>query len=156
MNDDKEYLSQEKFDQLKSELEYIRGVGRKKVLTDLEYAKSLGDLSENAEYHEARSKQAELEDRVATIEALLKVAIIVTHRDTDIVSMGSTVVIRKKGSKEDQKIEIVGTEEADVSDGKLSNKSPLGQAIMGKKKGETATYKKPNGEEATYSIIDVK
>ena len=156
MNDEKEYLSQEKYDELKNELEYLRSVGRKKVLTDLEYAKSLGDLSENAEYHEARSKQAELEDRVAVLEALLKSASIVSHKDTDIVSMGSLVVIRKKDEKDNQQIEIVGTEEADLGKGKLSNKSPLGQAIMGKRKGDTAVYKKPNGEEAMYTIMDVR
>jgi transcription elongation factor GreA len=155
MNDEKEYLSQEKYDELKTELEYLRSTGRKKVLTDLEYAKSLGDLSENAEYHEARSKQAELEDRVAMLETLLKSAVIVSHKDTDIVSMGSTVVIRKKDDKENLKLEIVGTEEADLSKGKLSNKSPLGQAIMGKRKGDTAVYKKPNGEESNYTIVEV-
>jgi len=156
MNDEKEYLSQEKYDELKSELEYLRSTGRKKVLTDLEYAKSLGDLSENAEYHEARSKQAELEDRVAILETLLKSASIVSHKDTDIVSMGSMVVVRKKDDKEDTKLEIVGTEEADLGKGKLSNKSPLGQAIMGKRKGDTATLKKPNGDEVFYTVVSVK
>ncbi|MCX6739019.1 MAG: transcription elongation factor GreA [Candidatus Parcubacteria bacterium] len=156
MNDDKEYLSQEKYDELKKELEYLRSTGRKKVLVDLEYAKSLGDLSENAEYHEARSKQAELEDRIAILEPLLKSAVIVAHLDSDIVSMGSKVVIQKQGEKEPRSIEIVGTEEADVEKGKLSNKSPLGQAIMGKKKGEPASLKTPSGETISYHIIDVR
>ena len=156
MNDEKEYLSQEKFDELKNELEYLRSIGRKKVLTDLEYAKSLGDLSENAEYHEARSKQAELEDRVAVLETLLKSAVIVSHHDADTVSMGSIVTVKKSGEKEDLKLEIVGTEEADLSIGKLSNKSPLGQAIMGKKKGEIAIMKKPNGEETSFTITSVR
>ena len=155
MNDEKEYLSQEKYDELKKELEFLRSTGRKKVLVDLEYAKSLGDLSENAEYHEARSKQAELEDRVAALEALLKSASIVAHKNTDIASMGSTIVLRKEGEKETRNIEIVGTEEADVEKGKLSNKSPLGQAIMGKKKGDTISFKSPNGETVSYSVIDV-
>jgi transcription elongation factor GreA len=156
MNDDKEYLSQEKYDELKKELEYLRSTGRKKVLVDLEYAKSLGDLSENAEYHEARSKQAELEDRVAVLETLLKSASIVAHKDSDIVSMGSTVVLQKKGDKEQRSIEIVGTEEADVEKGKLSNKSPLGQAVMGKRKGDLVSFKAPNGDTISYTIIDVR
>jgi len=155
MNDEKEYLSQEKYDELKNELEYLRSTGRKKVLTDLEYAKSLGDLSENAEYHEARSKQAELEDRVALLETLLKSASIVSHKNTDIVSMGSIIVVKKKGEKENTQLEIVGTEEADIEKGKLSNKSPLGVVLMGKRKGDVVSYKKPNGEETAYTVMDV-
>lgn len=155
MNDDKEYLSQEKFDELTKELDYLRSDGRRKVLADLEYAKSLGDLSENAEYHEARSKQAELEDRVANLEVLLKNAIIVSHKDTDTASMGSTIVLKKGSEKETITYEIVGTEEADMEKGKLSNKSPLGQAIIGKKKGQKFTIKTPGGE-VSYSVVDVK
>jgi transcription elongation factor GreA len=155
MNDDKEYLSQEKFDELTKELEYLRSEGRKKVLADLEYAKSLGDLSENAEYHEARNKQGELEDRVAMLEVLLKSASIVSHKQSDVVSMGSVVVVRKKGDTKDQTYEMVGTEEADMSKGKLSNKSPLGGTLIGKKKGETVSFKTPSGE-MTYTIVEVK
>lgn len=155
MNDDKEYLSQEKFDELTKELEYLRSQGRKKVLADLEYAKSLGDLSENAEYHEARNKQGELEDRVAMLEVLLKSASIVSHKQSDVVSMGSVVVVRKKGDTKDQTYEMVGTEEADMSKGKLSNKSPLGGTLIGKKKGETVSFKTPSGE-MTYTIVEVK
>ena len=155
MNDDKEYLSQEKFDELTKELEYLRSQGRKKVLADLEYAKSLGDLSENAEYHEARNKQGELEDRVAMLEVLLKSASIVSHKESDVVAMGSVVVMRKKGDDKDQTYEMVGTEEADMAKGKLSNKSPLGNALIGKKKGETVSFKTPTGE-MTYTIVEVK
>lgn len=154
MNDDKEYLSQEKFDELEKELNYLRSEGRKKVLADLEYAKSLGDLSENAEYHEARNKQGELEDRVVMLEALLKSASIVSHKDSDTVSMGSTVVVCKEGEKENRTYEMVGTEEADMEKGKLSNKSPLGVALMGKKKGDAISFKTPSGE-ISYKIVEV-
>lgn len=155
MNDDKEYLSQEKFDELTKELEYLRSQGRKKVLVDLEYAKSLGDLSENAEYHEARNKQAELEDRVAMLEVLLKSASIVSHKAGDLVAMGSVVVVRKKGDSQDQTYEMVGTEEADMAKGKLSNKSPLGSTLIGRKKNESVSFKTPSGE-MTYTIVEVK
>jgi transcription elongation factor GreA len=155
MNDDKEYLSQEKFNELTKELEYLRSEGRKKVLADLEYAKSLGDLSENAEYHEARNKQGELEDRVAMLEMLLKSASIVSHKDSDVVSMGSVVVLRKKGETKDQTYEMVGTEEADMTKGKLSNKSPLGGALIGGKRGESVSFKTPSGE-MTYTLVEVK
>jgi transcription elongation factor GreA len=155
MNDDKEYLSQSKFDELEKELDYLRSEGRRKVIADIEYAKSLGDLSENAEYHEARSKQAELEDRVANLETLLKSAVIVSHKDTDIISMGSTAVLKKNSEKENKTFEIVGTEEADMAAGKLSNKSPIGQAIIGKKKGDKVTIKTPSGE-VVYTVVEVK
>ena len=155
MNDDKEYLSQQKFDELTKELEYLRSAGRKKVLTDLEYAKSLGDLSENAEYHEARNKQGELEDRVAMLEVLLKSASIVSHKQSDVVAMGSVVVVRKSGDTKDQTYEMVGTEEADMAKGKLSNKSPLGNALVGKKKDDNVSFKTPSGE-MSYTIIEVR
>jgi transcription elongation factor GreA len=155
MNDEKEYLSQSKFDELEKELDYLRSEGRRKVIADIEYAKSLGDLSENAEYHEARSKQAELEDRVANLETLLKSAVIVSHKDTDIISMGSTAVLKKNSEKENKTFEIVGTEEADMAAGKLSNKSPIGQAVIGKKKGDKVTIKTPSGE-VVYTVVEVK
>ncbi len=153
--EEKDYLSQEKFDELTKEIDHLRSTARKEVLTELEEAKKLGDLSENAEYHEARKKQAELEERIMTIEALLKNATIVSHKASDIVSMGSQVVLRRAGDKEDKMFDIVGTEEADSAKGKLSNKSPIGDALMGKKKGEKITVKTPNGE-VKYDIIDVK
>ncbi len=151
---DKEYLTQEKLDEFKKELAELKGVRRKEVAESLEYAKSLGDLSENAEYHEARDAQATVEDRIMKLEDLIKNALIVnTHDTTGAVNIGSVVTV-KKDNKE-VTYTIVGSEEADVSTNKISIRSPFGQAVLGKKKGETMTYSTPSGE-FTYEVVSIK
>jgi len=154
MDTQKEYLSQEKFEQLKAELNNLKTVERREVAERLEYAKSLGDLSENAEYHEARDQQADIEDRIKTIEELLKSAVIVTQKHGQIVDIGSTVVIKKTGGENTTYI-IVGSEEADMLAGKVSFQSPLGSALIGKKKGDVVEVNTPKGE-IKYSIVDIK
>ncbi len=155
INEEKDYLSQEKYNELTKELEHLRSAARKEVLTELEDAKKLGDLSENAEYHEARKKQADLEERVMVLEALLKNATILSHKKTANVSMGSIVVLKKENGGE-KTYEIVGTEEADGALGKLSNKSPIGEALMGKKKGDTISVKTPAKAAVSYKIMEVQ
>jgi transcription elongation factor GreA len=153
--DEKQYLSKEKYAELTKELEFLRTEKRKEVAEKLEFAKSLGDLSENAEYQEARDEQANLEDRIMNLEAILKSAEIVTHKSGGVVAIGSTVAVAKKGSKSEQVFHIVGSEEVDMTTGKISNKSPLGKALLNKSKGETAIVTTPNGE-VSYTIVDVK
>lgn len=150
---DKEYLTKEKFEEFTKELAELKGKRRKEVAESLEYAKSLGDLSENAEYHEARDTQATIEDRIARLEELLKTAQIVSSNTGDTVNVGSTVTVEKDGKKFDYS--IVGSEEADVIANKISMKSPFGQAILGKKKGDTFSFTAPSGE-LTYKIISIK
>lgn len=150
---EKEYLTQEKFDEFTKELEFLKSTKRKEVAESLEYAKALGDLSENAEYHEARGEQAVVEDRINKLENLLKNAIIVSSSDTGIVNVGSVVTVEKDGKK--AVYTIVGSEEADVTSNKISIKSPFGQAVIGKKKGEKFSFNAPNGE-VSYSIVDIK
>ncbi len=149
---DKEYLTKEKFDEFTAELAELKGKKRKEVAESLEYAKSLGDLSENAEYHEARDNQANIEDRIARLEELLKHAQIVSGNSTDAVSVGSKVTVEKDGKKFEYS--IVGSEEADVISNKISMKSPFGQAILGKKKGDSFTFTAPFGE-ITYKIVSI-
>ena len=96
MNEETSYLTKEKFEELKKELDYLRTIKRKEVAENLEYAKGLGDLSENAEYHEARDTQAAVEDRIARIEMMLKSASIVSAHGTDVVSIGSEVTVEKQ------------------------------------------------------------
>lgn len=145
MDTQKEYLSKDKFEELKAELELLTSVKRKEIAEQLEAAKALGDLSENAEYHSAREAQAAMESRIMDIENILKNAVIVgTRHKTDVVGIGSVVLV--KCGKEEKTFTIVGSEEADIRSGKISNKSPLGEAMMGKKKGETFTYVTPAGE----------
>lgn len=154
MVDQKEYLTQEKFDELNKELEHLRKVKRKEVAEDLEYAKALGDLSENAEYHEARELQASIEDRIFKLENMLKNAVIMSLHHSEAVGIGSSVVVQRDGDKKEHKFEIVGSEEADVSQGKLSIHSPLGEAMVGKKKGEVFSFNSPKGK-MSYKIIDI-
>ena len=151
---EKEYLTQEKFDEFKKELEHLKTVKRKEVAEQLEYAKSLGDLSENAEYHEARDAQAITEDRIAKLEGILKSALIISeHSTTGSVNVGSEITVEKNGKKVDYT--IVGTEEADALSGKISIKSPFGQAVIGKKKGDSFTFDAPSGP-VTYKVTDIK
>lgn len=149
----KEYLTQEKYDEFKAELALLKGTKRKEVAEALEYAKSLGDLKENAEYHEARDNQGVIEDRISKLEELLKDATIVQSNHSGLVGVGSVVVVDKDGKKFEYT--IVGSEESDVISNKISMKSPFGQAILGKKKGETFSFKAPNGE-LTYTVKEVK
>lgn len=142
MNTPKEYLSKEKYEELVEELDILTRVKRKEIAEALESAKALGDLSENAEYHGAREAQAALEERIAAIEEILRTAIIVgEHKKKDIVDIGSVVTLSLDGKK--VIYTLVGSEEADVKDNKISNRSPLGDSIMGKKKGDKTTYKTP-------------
>jgi transcription elongation factor GreA len=154
MNENKEYLTKEKYVELTEELRVLTHERRKEVAEHLEYAKSLGDLSENAEYHEARDEQAKIEARIAQLEHLLKHAEIMKHTKGDVVTAGATIIIQK-GGEEIKTYELVGSEEADMSAGRLSYGSPLGAAVMGKKKGDTFTFNTPKGEVA-YKIVDVK
>ncbi|OGZ03754.1 MAG: hypothetical protein A2648_02250 [Candidatus Lloydbacteria bacterium RIFCSPHIGHO2_01_FULL_41_20] len=150
-----EYLSAEKRKELEKELEHLKKVRRKEVADALEFAKSLGDLSENAEYIQAREDQANTEERIAKLEEILKSAVVVSKHHSNMVEAGSTVVVQKKGSSEKQKFQIVGSEESDMSTGKISNSSPLGVALHGKKKGDTAVFKSPKGT-VEYTIVDIE
>ncbi len=155
MADEHEYLTQEKYDEFKNELTELKTVKRKEVAENLEYAKALGDLSENAEYHEARDMQANIEDRIRKLEMILKSATIVSSHSTNIVSVGSVITVQKDGEKDKKTFTMVGSEEADSSSGKISAKSPFGSAVIGKKKGETFSFKTPSGT-MTYKIISIQ
>lgn len=149
------YITKQKHEELTQELEYLRSTKRGEIAKALEYAKSLGDLSENAEYHEARQNQAELEARIRELEAILKNAKIVTHKKSDTVEIGSMVDVRKSRARTDQTFEIVGSEESDMLAGKISYTSPLGKALLGAKKGDKVTLETPAGE-VTYTVMKVK
>ena len=151
----KQYLTQQKYDELKDELELLIHTKRKEIAEQLEYAKSMGDLSENAEYHEARDAQAQVEARISQIEDLLKHAEIMHHKKGDTIEAGSKISIQKIGSKEKQEYVLVGSEEADMVNGKLSYDSPLGNALIGKKKGDSFSVDTPKGT-VEYKIISVE
>lgn len=154
MDNQKEYLSKEKFEELKTELEQLTHVTRREIAETLEAAKALGDLSENAEYHSAREQQAGVEERIMDLEEILKNAVIIAGKHkTDCVSVGAIVTVKRGGDM--KTYTIVGSEEANVSDGKISNKSPLGEAMMGKKVGDMFSYNTPGGEQKC-EILEIK
>jgi len=152
---EKEYLTQQKFNDLQTELQDLKTVKRKEIAEHLEHARSLGDLSENAEYHEAREDQAQTEARILQLESILKNAVIVKHTSGDTVEVGSKVSVTKAGDSTQLVFTLVGSEEADISIGKISHNSPLGAALFGKKKGETFEFQSPRGA-VKYTIVDVK
>ncbi|KKP88615.1 hypothetical protein A2456_00035 [Candidatus Nomurabacteria bacterium RIFOXYC2_FULL_36_19] len=154
MDQSADYITKEKRKALEMELEDLKGPKRKEILAGLEYAKSLGDLSENAEYHQIREDQGKLEARIVHIEQILQSSQTVAKGGGDIVEIGSTVVVQKASDKENITYTIVGSEEADMAKGKISNKSPFGEALFGKKKGSNVSFKTPKGV-VNYKIISV-
>ena len=155
MATDTQYLTQEKFTELEKELAMLKTERRKEIAEHLEYAKKLGDLSENAEYHQAREDQAEVEDRIARVEELLKNAQIVKHEGNDMVTIGAMVRLEKKGDNKSLVITLVGSEEADMTRGKISNLSPLGAALVGHKLGDKIHVPTPKGK-SEYTIAAIK
>ena len=155
MNPVADYITKEKREALEIELQDLKGPKRKDILATLEYAKSLGDLSENAEYHQAREDQGKLEERIVKIEQILKSSKTVSPGGGDVVEVGSKVVVKKEGEKGAGKTYIiVGSEEADMTTGKISHKSPFGMALFGKKKGNNVSFTTPGGV-VNYKIIKV-
>ena len=155
MSTETQYLTNEKFIELKKELEHLKTDRRKEIADHLEYAKRLGDLSENAEYHQAREDQAEVEDRISRLENLLKSATIMTGSHGDMVTVGSTVRLSKAGDNKSYVYTIVGSEEADMSQGKVSNLSPIGSALLGHKVGDKVEVITPKGT-ITYEVSAIK
>lgn len=154
MDQEKNYITEEKKEALLAELKSLKGPERKEILKNLEYAKSLGDLSENAEYHQAIEEQGKLEERIAQVEKILQSSQVVKGGGGDVIEIGSKVVVQKKGSQEKKNYVIVGSEEADMTKGKISNRSPFGKALFGKRMGDSVSFKTPNGF-VDYKIIGV-
>jgi len=155
MQIEQEYLTKEKFAELEKELEYLKTIKRKEVAESLEYAKSLGDLSENQEYQEARDAQAVLEDRIGRLEMILKSASIVSATQSSVVGVGSMITVERASDKTKRSFTIVGSEEANAAEGKISNRSPFGLGAMGKSKGDSFSFETPSGM-MSYKIIDIK
>lgn len=149
-----DYITEEKKQELEAELKDLKGPKRKEILEALAYAKSLGDLSENAEYHQAREDQGKLEARIKTIENILQSAQVATGNSGDVVGIGSTVSVLKDGEKEVRDFMVVGSEEADMAQGKISNRSPFGSALFGKVKGDVVSVTTPKGV-VNYKIVNV-
>jgi len=143
----KNYLSPEAYRKLQEELEMLKTVKRKEIALKIQEAKELGDLSENAAYQEAKDAQAALETRILDLELLLKNSTLIKPRkNSGIVEVGSQVTVQSLSFPRPKTILIIGAQEADPAQGKISNESPLGKAFLGRKKGETVVVKTPKGE----------
>ena len=149
------YITEEKKHALQEELQTLKTVKRKEILEALEAARALGDLSENAEYHQAREDQGKTEDRITIIEHMLKSAVVVKKHSSSNVEIGTTVKVKKENSKDEIVYSIVGAEEADMANNKISNKSPLGEALFGRKKGDVVSIKTPKGL-VKYTLVDIQ
>jgi transcription elongation factor GreA len=153
--DETKYITEEKKKALEDELNNLKTVKRKEILEALEAARALGDLSENAEYHQAREDQGKTEDRIMQIDHMLKSAVVVKKHSSVSVEIGTTVKVKKEGGNEPITYSIVGAEEADMANNKISNKSPLGEALFGKKKGDVVSIKTPKGL-VKYTLVDIQ
>jgi len=140
------YLTSEGLDEIKKELEHLKLVKRPEVINALKDARALGDLSENAEYDAARNEQAIVEGRIVELEAMVENAVVIEKADTDCVSIGTKVKIEYVEDKDTEEYSIVGSKEADPFQNKISNESPIAQAIMGLKVGDIAHVSSPNGQ----------
>lgn len=147
MSKEKEvYLTQEGLDELKKELDNLKFEKRPEVINALKDARALGDLSENAEYDAARQEQAIVEGRIAELEVMIENAVVIEKKATDEVSIGTKVKIEYVDDQETDEYSIVGSKEADPFLNKISNESPIAQAIIGLKVGDIAHVSSPNGQ----------
>jgi transcription elongation factor GreA len=148
-------LTLEGFKKIKDELKELKEVKRKQISERIQEAKEHGDLSENAEYHEAREEQSFIEGRILELENLLRNSVVIDiNNDQDqIIRIGSKIIVEKNG--ETIEYSIVGSTEADPKNNSISCDSPLGQAFLGKKKGEIIKVKIPKGE-TEFKIRDIK
>jgi transcription elongation factor GreA len=150
----KNYISQEGFKKLQDEKEELKTTKRKEIAERLEEAKKFGDLSENAEYQEARDSQERNERRIAELDELIKTATIVAEKKKhDVVEVGSTV--KAKSEEATINFTMVGSEETDPQTWRISNESPLGVAFMGKKKGDTVEVHAPH-KKIKYTIVEIE
>ena len=147
---DKYYLTKERLEELEKELETLKHQSRLEVAEHLKRAKEYGDLSENAEYAQAREEQNQVETRIFELEVLLKRAVIIKkHEGSDTALVGSKVTIKTNGTV--REYTIVGSNESKPEEGRISNESPIGKALLGKKVGDSVVITIPSGQ-TTYQI----
>ena len=150
-------LSAERLEELKQELNYLKTVREKEVADQIKEARSFGDLSENSEYDEAKNTQGLVENRITELEQTIKNAVIIDESElsVDNVSVGTHVTIRETGEDEAEEYDIVGRTEADAFNGKISDESPVGHALMGKAVGEKVEVLLPTGQTVEYTVLAI-
>lgn len=154
---EKQLYTSEGYKELANELDYRKSQRREEIKEAIATARSFGDLSENSEYDEARNQQAENEARIKELETLMENADIVDESklDAKVVSLGSKIVVYDIDEDEEIKYSLVGSNEANPLEGKISDRSPVGSALMGAKAGETVTVETPMGGSYQLRIVDV-
>ena len=156
MDERETILTPEGLRKLEEELEFLKSVKRKEVAERIKQSKEFGDLTENSEYEDAKNEQAFVEGRILTLEGMLRNVKVINNHDvrSDVVTIGSTVQLTDE-SGEDLTYTIVGSAEADPLHDRISNESPVGRALLGKRKGQTVTVQAPAGT-AKYTIRAIK
>jgi transcription elongation factor GreA len=151
-------LTPEGYKQLKSELDRLKTEKRREIAERIAAAREFGEIAENAEYDDAKNEQMMLEHRISQLEERLGDARVIDPKrvDTSIVSVGSVVRLRDVGAKQTVEYFIVGSAEANPAERKLSNESPVGKAIIGRKKGETVEVVTPRGSKVKFKIMEIK
>src|SRR5438552_9827876 len=150
-------LTPEGFEKLKSEIEHLRTIKRREVAERIKEAREFGDISENAEYDHAKNEQAMLEARIAQLEEKLRSATVIDERaiESGVVSIGSKVHVKDQKSGQSVAYQIVGSAEADPAENKLSNESPVGAALMGRKRGDLVSVAVPRGPARKLKITTI-
>ncbi len=146
MSNKKVYVTSNGLEEMKNELDHLINVRRPEVINALKEARALGDLSENAEYDAARNDQAVVENRIKELEVLIENAKVIDDVSTDKVTIGTNIKIEYVEDGEVETYTIVGSTEADPFENKISNESPIAQAILGLKVGDIASVESPNGK----------
>ena len=140
-------MSQSRFDELEKELNYLKTTRSDEVAEMIKVARGFGDLSENSEYDEAKNEQGKLYSRIAEIENILSNHVVIEdhEKDPDAVRLGSRITVLDLEFKEEETYQVVGSQEADPMNGKISEESPFGRALIGHKVGEKVTVESPSG-----------
>ena len=151
-------ITPEGLKKLKSELEQLQTVRRREVAVRIKEAREFGDISENAEYDDAKNEQAMLEQRIAQIEERIRRATVIKAKDLDtgIVSVGVKVHVKDQKTGEGRKFQLVGSAEANPADDKLSHESPIGKALIGRKRGEVVSVDVPRGPAKKLKITKIE
>ncbi len=151
-------LTPEGYEALRQELDHLRTTRRREIADRIRDARAFGDIAENAEYDDAKNEQAMLEHKIAQLEERVAHAKVIDARsvDTSVVSVGSVVRLRDLDAKQSVEYFIVGSAEANPAEQKLSNESPVGKAILGRKKGETVEVATPRGTVLKFKILEIK
>lgn len=150
------YITEEGKNEKLARLEFLRIVERPKIIEDIKIARGFGDLSENAEYDDARDRQLKCELEISKLESEIKRLVVVEVTDDDLVQMGKTITVKNKQTGDNFTFRLVSTDEANVDLGKISTQSPLGAAILGKREGKSVPVKATTGASWIYKIIEVK